>query len=114
MQWDAEGSFTDAAEPWLPFAHDHATVNVAAQREDPGSLLLALPRACSRLRRSEPDLVDGAYRTLEAGGDVLRFARGDSLEVRIDFARRRRRRSSSDGREVRATDRMSVRRVKIR
>ena len=72
-------------EPWLPFAPDHATVNVAAQREDPDSLL-SLYRALLALRRSEPDLVTGAYRTLSADGDVLRFARGDSLEVRIDFA----------------------------
>jgi alpha-glucosidase len=84
MQWDAEGSFT-RGEPWLPFAADHERVNVAAQREDPDSLL-SLYRALLALRRTEPDLVTGAYRTLEAGDDVLRFARGDSLEVRIDFA----------------------------
>ena len=84
MQWDAEGSFT-SGEPWLPFAEDHERVNVAAQREDPDSLL-SLYRALLALRRTEPDLVTGAYRTLEAGDDVLRFARGDSLEVRIDFA----------------------------
>ena len=46
----------------------------------------ALYRGLLALRRSEPDLLDGAYRTLEADGDVLRFARGDSIEVRIDFA----------------------------
>ena len=85
MQWDPEGSFTEAAEPWLPFAPDHATVNVAAQHEDPDSLL-GLYRGLLALRRSEPDLLDGGYRTLEALGDVLRFARGDSIEVRIDFA----------------------------
>ena len=72
-------------EPWLPFAPDHATVNVAAQRDDPDSLL-SLYRGLLALRRTEPDLVDGAYRTLAADGDVLRFARGDSIEVRIDFA----------------------------
>ena len=85
MQWDADGSFTEAAEPWLPFAPDHERVNVAAQRDDPGSLL-TLYRNLLALRRAEPDLVTGAYRTLEAGDGVLRFARGDSLEVRIDFA----------------------------
>jgi alpha-glucosidase len=84
MQWDAEGSFT-TGEPWLPFAPDHATVNVEAQREDPSSLL-SLYRGLLALRRSEPDLVGGAYRTLEAGDEVLRFARGERLEVRIDFA----------------------------
>jgi alpha-glucosidase len=86
MQWDAAGSFT-SGEPWLPFAPDHETVNVEAQREDPDSLL-SLYRTLLALRRGEPDLVTGAYRTLDASEDVLRFARGDSIEVRIDFAAR--------------------------
>ena len=29
--------------------------------------------------------MDGAYRTLQADDRVLRFARGDSTEVTIDF-----------------------------
>ena len=93
MQWDAAGSFT-TAQPWLPFAPDHATVNVEAQREDPGSLL-SLYRRLLALRRSEPDLLSGAYRTLEADDRVLRFARGDSIEVTIDF-------ESGDGSIVRS------------
>jgi len=93
MQWDAAGSFT-TAQPWLPFAPDHATVNVEAQREDPGSLL-SLYRRLLALRRSEPDLLTGAYRTLEADDRVLRFARGDSIEVTIDF-------ESGDGSIVRS------------
>ena len=32
-------------EPWLPVADDFAAVNVAAQRDDPTSMLSALPRA---------------------------------------------------------------------
>jgi alpha-glucosidase len=83
MQWDAAGSFT-TGEPWLPFADDHAAVNVAAQREDPDSLL-SLYRRLLALRRAEPDLRTGAYRTLQADDRVLRFARGDSIEVTIDF-----------------------------
>ena len=53
MQWDADGSFTEAAEPWLPFAPDHERVNVAAQRDDPGSLL-SLYRDLLALRRTSP------------------------------------------------------------
>ena len=40
---------------------------------------------CSRCAAAEPDLVTGAYRTLSTDGGVLRFARGDALEVEIDF-----------------------------
>jgi alpha-glucosidase len=57
---------------------------VDAQRDDPHSLL-SLYRRLLALRRSEPDLIDGAYRTLEATDRVLRFARGDTIEVTIDF-----------------------------
>ena len=63
---------------------DHERVNVAAQRDDPGSLL-SLYRRLLALRRAEPDLRTGAYRTLAADDRVLRFARGDSIEVTIDF-----------------------------
>jgi alpha-glucosidase len=84
MQWDASGSFTTAPEPWLPFAPDHERVNVAAQRDDTQSLL-SLYRRLLALRRSEPGLRAGAYRTISADGGILRFARGDSIEVTIDF-----------------------------
>ena len=84
MQWDADGSFTDAPQPWLPFAPDHARVNVAAQREDPDSLLPSTAALLGRAARAGPPT--RAYRTLSAAGHVLRFARGDSIEVRIDFA----------------------------
>ena len=56
------------------------------------------PARCSRstallaLRRERAGpRSTGAYRTLEADGDVLRFARGDSIEVRDRLRRRRRR-----------------------
>ena len=84
MQWDAAGSFTTAREPWLPFAADHERVNVAAQRDDPSSLL-SLYRRLLALRRTEPDLRTGVYRTIAADDTVLRFARGDAFEVTIDF-----------------------------
>jgi alpha-glucosidase len=85
MQWDVDGSFTSASEPWLPFADDHDRVNVAAQRDDPDSLL-SLYRRLLALRRSEPDLVTGAYRTLSTEDGVLHFARGDSVAVAINLS----------------------------
>jgi alpha-glucosidase len=84
MQWDAAGSFTTARRPWLPFAPDHQRVNVAAQEHDPASLL-SLYRRLLALRRSEPDLRSGAYRTLSTDRGVLTFARGESLAVAINL-----------------------------
>jgi alpha-glucosidase len=84
MQWDASGSFTTAREPWLPFASDHERVNVEAQRDDPDSLL-SLYRRLLALRRTEPDLLDGAYRTISTDDGVLRFARGEHVEVAINL-----------------------------
>jgi alpha-glucosidase len=84
MQWDAAGSFTAARQPWLPFAPDHQRVNVAAQEHDPASLL-SLYRRLLALRRSEPDLRSGAYRTLSTDRGVLSFARGESLAVAINL-----------------------------
>ena len=97
MPWDGgpnAGFCPPGREPWLPLVPDAAARSVAAQRDDPGSLL-SLYRRLLALRRSEPDLIDGAYRTLEATDRVLRFARGDSIEVTIDF-------ESGDGSIVRS------------
>ena len=84
----------DRASPGCRSRPTTRTVNVEAQRDDPGSLL-SLYRRLLALRRSEPDLLSGAYRTLEADDRVLRFARGDSIEVTIDF-------ESGDGSIVRS------------
>jgi alpha-glucosidase len=63
MQWDASpnaGFTTAEARPWLPLAPDAGRVNVAAQTEDPGSLL-SLTRRLLRLRREHPVLHVGAF-----------------------------------------------------
>jgi alpha-glucosidase len=63
MQWDSSphAGFTAAGvKPWLPIAGDCAANNVAAQREDPASML-NLYRRLIDLRRSEPALTIGAY-----------------------------------------------------
>ena len=79
MQWDAgpnAGFAPPGATPWLPIADDYATVNVAAQREDPGSML-ALTRRLITLRRAEPALSVGAYEPVDAGQDVVAYLRTD-------------------------------------
>jgi alpha-glucosidase len=63
MQWDASpnaGFTTPEATPWLPLAPDAATVNIAAQRDDPSSLLV-LTRDLLRLRREHPTLHRGDF-----------------------------------------------------
>jgi len=71
MQWDASerAGFT-TGEPWLPLAADAATANVAAQRDDPSSML-AFYRRLIALRQAEPALEIGDYQEVEADGDVL-------------------------------------------
>jgi alpha-glucosidase len=63
MQWDASphaGFTAPDAVPWLPLAPDADRVNVAAQAEDPGSLL-TLTRDLLRLRREHPVLHTGDF-----------------------------------------------------
>jgi glycosidase len=74
MHWDASasGGFTTAGEPWLP-AGDPAASNVAAQRDDPDSLL-TFTRDLIRLRKAEatPDLSRYQQLTLDNGLWVYR------------------------------------------
>jgi alpha-glucosidase len=75
MQWDTgpNAGFT-TAEPWLPLADDVATVNVAAERDDPTSML-SLHRRLIALRRSESVFEIGSYRGIPAEGDLLAYVR---------------------------------------
>jgi alpha-glucosidase len=75
MPWDGSrhAGFT-AAEPWLPLGDANAARHVEAQRADPDSLLNLYRRALSARRA-----LQGAYRTVEAEGDVLAYRRGDAL-----------------------------------
>jgi alpha-glucosidase len=68
MQWDERGGFS-AAEPWLPYGDTR--VNVAAQQDDPGSLL-SLYRRLLRVRRA---FAQAPYETLAT--DPYVFRRGD-------------------------------------
>src|SRR5262249_14672211 len=75
MQWDPgpNAGFT-TVEPWLPIAADVATVNVAAEREDPTSML-SLYRRLIALRRSEPVFEIGSHRAIPPEGDLLAYVR---------------------------------------
>jgi alpha-glucosidase len=78
MQWDASpnaGFAPEGASTWLPVAEDYATRNVAAQSQDPTSML-RFYRALTALRRKESALTVGAYRSVDAGAaDVFAFLR---------------------------------------
>jgi alpha-glucosidase len=76
MQWDpsARGGFTDG-DPWLPLV-DPATRNVAAQRDDPGSLL-GFYRELIALHRE----LHGKAESVDLGQDVVAFRRGGHLAV---------------------------------
>lgn len=70
------------AEPWLPFPPEADRRNVAAQREDPGSIL-HLHRRALALRRATPVLLDGDFRLLEAPTGVVAFRRSLGEEARL-------------------------------
>ncbi|UAK24763.1 alpha-amylase family glycosyl hydrolase [Sphingomonas nostoxanthinifaciens] len=75
MPWDASpfAGFS-TVEPWLPLTPDWPTRNVAAEADDPASML-ALYRALLDLRRRHPALSIGAMTLIAAEGDVLAYER---------------------------------------
>jgi glycosidase len=77
MPWN--GAWT---EPWLPVG---GGTSVAAQRDDPGSIL-SFTRDLIARRRSTPDLLDGAYEQLDAPAGVWAYRRGSSTVVALNLA----------------------------
>jgi alpha-glucosidase len=71
MQWNAEehAGFTQG-KPWLPIADDYRDINVAAQLNEPASIL-ALYRRLIELRRTEPALSIGEFAPLPPMDDDL-------------------------------------------
>ncbi|HLM68228.1 MAG TPA: DUF3459 domain-containing protein, partial [Longimicrobium sp.] len=70
-----------------PLAEDWEAVNVAAQADEPRSML-ALHRALLALRRAEPALALGDWAPVPAAGDVFAYARthgGDRLLVALNL-----------------------------
>jgi alpha-glucosidase len=78
MQWDASpnaGFAPAGVRTWLPVAGDFTARNVAAQSQDPTSML-SFYRALTALRRSEPALTIGDCHSLDAGApDVFAYLR---------------------------------------
>jgi alpha-glucosidase len=84
------GGFTDG-DPWLPIGED--TPSVAAQRDDPSSMLRFHQRLIA-LRRDEPALSIGSYRTRSVDDDVFVYERRHEdrcLAVALNLTDRQRR-----------------------
>ena len=75
LPWDANGGFS-TGEPWLPIDPGHLPLNVAAQADDPASML-TLYRRLLALRRATPALATGTIEEVGAKGDVLHYVRRD-------------------------------------
>jgi alpha-glucosidase len=76
MQWDGgpQAGFT-TGQPWLPVAADYAAYNLAAERDDPASML-TLFRQLLALRRATPALSVGSYSDVPADApDIFSFLR---------------------------------------
>ena len=90
VQWDdsPHAGFTTGT-PWLAVNPDHVTVNAAAQRDDPDSVLAHYRRLIA-LRHSEPVVVDGDFTMLLPQDErVYAFTRtlgGTSLLVLGNFS----------------------------
>lgn len=77
MQWDKSpnaGFSAEGVETWLPVAQNYQQINVAQQRQEPDSML-AFTRQLISLRQNSRPLLGGRYRALEAGEDLIAFAR---------------------------------------
>ena len=86
MPWSAEpgaGFTAPGVEPWLPFGG--LSANVAAQRDDPGSVL-RLCRDLIALRRAEEDLRTGAYAARPVEGGVWSYRRGERWTVALNLS----------------------------
>ena len=87
MQWSTapNAGFT-TGKPWLRVASDYRTVNVAAQRQEPNSVL-ALYQQLIALRQGEPTLQAGKFQIFQATRDVLAYMRGETFLVALNLGR---------------------------
>jgi len=88
MQWNTspQAGFSSVA-PWLPLSEDYATRNVACEHDDAASIY-NLYRRLIAARRAHAALSTGAYRPLQADGDVLAYLRegeGGGFLVVLNF-----------------------------
>jgi alpha-glucosidase len=90
IPWDppstvGPGAGFTTGDPWLPVAPDAERVAASVQARDPASML-SLYRRLLALRRATPALLEGGYRSLDAGPDVYAYVRGEAIAVALNFA----------------------------
>ena len=92
MQWDAlsnAGFSSPGVTTWLPLAPDYQGVNVAAERDDPASML-SFVHTLLELRRENPALNTGAYRSVESSAATcfvyIREGGGKRFLVALNFS----------------------------
>ena len=80
MQWNNEtyAGFS-TAEPWLPIGDDLSRVNVAAQMDDPRSLL-SLYRRLIALRKEKRVLIEGGHQMIARKDPILAYRRTNTTE----------------------------------
>ena len=92
IQWSAEaqGGFTTGT-PWLKVNPNYKSINVAAQKDDPSSVLSFYKKAI-QLRKQHPLLVYGSFEQLDNGHEQLftyeRALDGKKLWVALNFSDR--------------------------
>jgi alpha-glucosidase len=89
MQWSAgpRAGFSSNPDPWLPIAEDPGQLNVAAQNDDPSSLL-SFYRRVIWYRRANRCLMEGTYRSVEGPGGTFVYERrhgDDTIIVALNF-----------------------------
>ncbi len=91
MQWEASpnaGFCPSDVTPWLPITADYARVNVAVEADDPHSML-ALTRRLLELRRENPALSVGHYRSIDGMPDgcfvFIRHVAEQQVLVALNF-----------------------------
>lgn len=92
MQWTAEkNAGFSTKEPWLPVAKGYRNTNVAAQQDDPDSLLDFYKRLLA-VRNREPALQTSLYRPIAAPENLWVFQRekeGDRFLIAANFDSRK-------------------------
>jgi len=86
LPWDdgpGRGFTTGGRGTWLPMGTP-PECNVAAQRADPGSVL-TFTRDLLALRRSNPDLLRGGYRSLASTPGTWAWRRGDGFATALNL-----------------------------
>lgn len=91
MQWNAgtDAGFSNAKATWLPVGSDYKTVNVAAEENNPNSLLNYYKKLIS-LRKENEQLRDGDFVPVdESNNNVLSYVRktkdGKAVLVTLNF-----------------------------